>query len=410
MRPVQSKNVVRTQIQMTIEEVLQMTQQEAHIAGVGIATPYSVSTEQYLQIDEKMRRVQGQPEPIIEKVKRISRGTGIHTRHYVHPHWLEGLDVQETSLVQADHPPGALTKDIFTANCFIPPYHERMQVFNETCVQLGIAAARKALADWGGNPQEITHIITTCTSGWSEPGVAIGVIEALGLSLNCAKAELNFNGCFCGATCLRLARDVIRAGEERKVLVVAVEVASTHYDVNATDPSSLVAHTLFADGAAALVLAPEGPWKYEQTGMSLVPKSSTLLRLDPPLSAEHTSYRMYLDRQVGKRLGEYFGVGLGRELLDKLHPDPGHPCPALGIHPGGPNILDHVGDVLVERGWTDAAMQPSYDTLQSFGNLGAAAMLFVLATNLAKWQEQELITLAFGPGVTVEWAQLARVG
>jgi len=303
----------------------------------------------------------------------------------------------------------ALSYDIFTPNKFIPPYWQRMKVFGDTAVKLAVEAARKALDNWGGKASEVTHLITTCTSGWSEPGVAVSVMEALGLPDDCQKAELNFNGCFCGATCLRIARDIIRAGDAKAVLIVAVEVASSHFDVNATDISSLVAHALFADGAAAMILSDEGKWKYTQTGMSLVPRSQHLLGLAPPTGPDHTSYRMTLDREVGKQLGEYFRDGAGRKILNKVYPDADKPKPALGIHPGGPNILDHVGSVFYELGWSNDALLSSYDTLQSIGNLGAAAMMFVLARRLSTIEENELITLAFGPGVTVEWAKLEKV-
>ncbi len=377
---------------------------EAHIASTAISVPYKVSSEQFLKVDRKMREAHGQPDRIAKRLQSFVEGTGIHTRHYVHPHWLDGLEHQLDEI-----PEGALTRDIFTAHKYVPPYHERMQVFADSCVKLGIAAAKKALNQWGGDKDKITHILTTCTSGWSEPGIAVGVIEALELSLDCAKAELNFNGCFCGASCLRLARDIIRAGDSTGVLVVAVEVASTHYDLNATDLSSLVAHSLFTDGAAAMVIAPEGNWRYEMTGMSLIPNSKSLLGLDPPLQAEHSAYRMYLDKQVGQKLGQYFREGLGKKLIEKLHSDPSKPYPALGIHPGGPNILDNVKAALDEQDWPTGAMQASYDTLQSYGNLGAAAMLFVLTCRLEKIEEEELITMAFGPGVTVEWAKLVKV-
>lgn len=42
--------------------------------------------------------------------------------------------------------------------------------------------------------EDITHILTTNTSGWREPGLAAHIIHALGLPLTTAKAELNFNG------------------------------------------------------------------------------------------------------------------------------------------------------------------------------------------------------------------------
>jgi len=378
---------------------------EAHIAGTGTAVPYPISTEQYLAHDRKIREHNGQSEQTIKMIERLTLGTGIHTRHYVHPHWLpQGKQ-------PSDYPDAvdvSLTDDIFTPHDYIPPYHERMKVFHDTAVKLAVKAARKALADWGGDPSQISHLITTCTSGWSEPGIAVEVIRQLGLPLDCQKAELNFNGCFCGATCLRMARDAVRGGDASGVLVVAVETAATHYDLNATDPSSLVAHSLFADGAAAVILAPQGRWKYTGTGMSLVPDSTALLGLDPPKSPEHSAYRMTLDKGVGPALGGYLQSERGSSLLDKLEASGEGIKPGLAIHPGGPNILHHVGQAFMARGWEENALDHSYDTLRGVGNLGAAAMLFVLARNLEKVKEDKLITMAFGPGVTIEWATLER--
>lgn len=381
-------------------------QPEAHIAGVGTAVPYPIGTERLIAHDRRIREAHGQPEATIAQFERFVRGTGVHTRHYAHPHWLpEGARPED----QPGRLTGGLERDIFTPADFAPAHWERMTVFRETAEPMALAAARAALADWGGRAEEIGMVITTCTSGWSEPGLAVAAIRELGLSLDTQKAELNFNGCFCGATCLRMARDAVRAGSARHVLVIACEVASTHYDVNATDVSSLVAHSLFADGAAAMIVGVDGPWRYRRAGMSLAPESEHLLGLVPPMRADHLGYRMTLDRRVGRTLGRYFAEGRGGELLDRLVAEAGGgDLPALGVHPGGPNILDHLAGALGGRGWGAEALAGSYDVMRGHGNLGAAAMLFVLARRLKEAEEDEMLTLAFGPGVTVEWASLAR--
>ena len=249
--------------------------------------------------------------------------------------------------------------------------------------------------------------MTTCTSGWSEPGISAALIRELGLSLDTHKQELNFNGCFCGATCLRIARDIVRAGEARAVLVVAVETASAQYDPVATDISSLIASSLFADGAAAFILAPEGEWIYKASGMSLVPDTEDWLMMSPDLESDRATYRMFLHREIGSRLASYFREERGAELLTAML-EHGDEPPALAVHPGGPAILESVSGVFEQHGWPKGALQPSIDTLYDTGNLGAAALLFVMARLLPDVQSDRVGAFAFGPGVTVEWGLLER--
>ena len=175
--------------------------------------------------------------------------------------------------------------------------------------------------------------MTTCTSEWSEPRISAALIHELGLSRDTQKQELNFNGCFCGATCLRLARDIVRAGDAKAVLVVAVETASVQYDPQATDISSLIASSLFADGAAAFILAPEGEWVYKASGMSLVPDTADKQRMSPDLEHDRPTYRMFLHREIGSRLASYFRDERGAELLGSMLERCDQP-PALAVHPG----------------------------------------------------------------------------
>lgn len=368
---------------------------EASIAGVGVAVPYRVSTDRFLEVDAAVRARHGQSRDLIDLAARFARNTGIRHRHTIHPCWLPA---------GAEHDG---REDIFTPTDFDPPLWQRERAFQRHLPPLTVEAARRAIADWGGSPRDITHIVTTGTSGWIEPGIACEVIHALGLPLDCQKAELNFNGCFCGATCLRLARDILRAGDARAVLVVAAEVASSHYNIVDTDVSQLVANALFADGAAAFVLAPRGRWRFERTGMSLVPDSRGLLTFEPPTRPMQESYRMFLHREVGQRLGAYFR-GDGRRLIDGLIERSGGALPAMAVHPGGPNILEAVNEVLKERGWPADVLRSSFETFREHGNLGSAAILFVLAQQLADLRAERLGTFAFGPGVTVEWAELRR--
>lgn len=369
---------------------------EAHIAGYGTALPYRGSTARFLAVDDEARRRHGQSEAIRSMVRQFAENSGIRFRHAVSPCWMP-----------EDERPDDV-EDIFTPADFDPPGWQRARSWQEHAPKLAIRAAREAIANWGGSPADITHVVTTCTSGWSEPGISSALVHALGLSLDTQKQELNFNGCFCGATCLRVARDMVRAGDARAVLVVAVETASIQYDPLVTDLSTLVASVLFADGAAAFILAPEGDWAFEATGMSLVPGTCEMLRMSPDTQADRSSYRMFLHRDIGSRLAAYFRKERGALLLSQLLERAGGVPPALAVHPGGPSILESLREVFDEKGWPPGAMQPSMDTLYDTGNLGAAAMLFVLARLLPGLKNERVAMFAFGPGVTVEWGLLRR--
>ena len=79
----------------------------------------------------------------------------IFRRHTGQPCWLP----------PAERPPDL--EDIFTPYKFDPPGNLRARAWMRSAPKLAVDAARAALANWGGLPSEITHVVTTSTSGWS---------------------------------------------------------------------------------------------------------------------------------------------------------------------------------------------------------------------------------------------------
>ena len=368
---------------------------EAYIAGTGIALPPEVPTAQFLKVDQQMRRRHGQSREVCDMVRQFVENSRIETRHSINPGW-HPEEERDPSI-----------EDIFTPHDFDPPSHLRAKLWHEHAPKIALKAARAAIDAWGGSISDITHVVTTSTTGWAEPGIAVELIQGLGLSEDTRKIEININGCFCGASCLRTARDIVRGGESGAVLVVAVELSSMQYNIVDTDPSSLVCSSLFSDGAGAMIVAPEGRWHFERAGMSLVPDSKHMLRLNPNFEREATAYKMFLHPGVSKALAHYFREGRGKRLLDDVLSGREEP-PALAVHPGGPNILEGIHGVLVERGWPRECLGSSFATLRQTGNLGSAAVLFVLHRLLNETDAEHVASFAFGPGVTVEWGTLRR--
>lgn len=369
---------------------------QAYIAATGIALPKKVDTEQFLHIDQQMRARHGQSREIREKIKGFVEHAKIESRHSICPGWHKEADKDSQ------------VEDIFTPYDFDPPAHLRAKLWHEQAPKIAIEAARAALSKWDGKLTDITHVVTTSTTGWAEPGIAVELIEQLGLSEDTRKIEININGCFCGASCLRTARDIVKGGESGAVLVVAVELSSIQYNITETDVSTLISSSLFSDGAGAVIVAPKGPWLFEEAGMSLVPNSKHMLRLNPNFERESAACKMFLHQGVSKALAQYFNYERGRGLIDHILKDV-NTHPHLAVHPGGPNILEALQGVFMERGWPQNCLDDSYSVLRETGNLGSAAVLFVLHKVLNETQKNDVAYFAFGPGVTVEWAKIKSV-
>ena len=124
---------------------------------------------------------------------------------------------------------------------------------------------------------------------------------------------------------------------------------------------------------------------------------------------DRNCYYMGLHPKVSAELGTYFAEGNGSGLLQKLmdHCDSGT-LPAVACHPGGPRILDALNENLLKRNFPSTVLQDSYTTLQENGNLGAAAVLFVMEKIFRSTEKKDVIGFAFGPGVTVEWGHFTR--
>ncbi|HAC14985.1 MAG TPA: hypothetical protein DCE78_03440 [Bacteroidetes bacterium] len=71
------------------------------------------------------------------------------------------------------------------------------------------------------------------------------------------------------------------------------------------------------------------------------------------------------------------------------------------IHPGGRAILDKI---TAELDIHENKITPSRDVLRDYGNMSSATILFVLnkMRELNSSEDQSVLGMAFGPGLTVE--------
>ncbi len=288
-----------------------------------------------------------------------------------------------------------------------PGTAERNAIYARASRDLAVKLARKALDEAEGfTPADITHIVFASCTGFANPGPDYHIIRELELSEHVQRYTLGFMGCYAAFPALRMAAQFCQANPNAVVLVMCLELCTLHMQIN-EQPDSMLANTLFADGAAAAIVSGRPPLK---TGASfrLREFASSLVtsgEQDMAWDIGNNGFNIVLSSYVPDIIG-----GNIRAMLDGVLGRCGLPLEAItrwAVHPGGRAILDRVQDSL---GLPLDALDVSRQVLRQYGNMSSATVMFVLAEMLARGREDALVcAMAFGPGLTVETAVLELV-
>lgn len=174
------------------------------------------------------------------KVLMINQYTGIDTR---------------SAIGSVDHPM-ANQKEA-------PTIGELCKVFIKDAVPLAVTAGRKAIAEWGGDASEITHIVSTTCTNSANPGFDHFVMKGLGITQPVEKVLLHGVGCSGGLAALRTAANLALGhsfrGKKARVLIIALEISSllvrSELDSINELQQTRIGVTLFSDCASAMVLS-----------------------------------------------------------------------------------------------------------------------------------------------------------
>ena len=272
----------------------------------------------------------------------------------------------------------------------------RMARYVQEALPLGKQAVAGALDAAGLAPGDVgLFAVATCT-GYATPGLDIRLASDLGMPAGLQRLLVGHMGCYAAIPGLAAVGDFV-AARSRPAVLLCCELTSLHVQPAQRDLEQVVAHALFSDAAAAVVVEPGAGRGRRLAGVVARTDASTadLMTWD----VTDLGFRMGLSPRVPGVLSKHVA-----EVVDELLAGAGlrvEDIAGWAVHPGGPRIIDVVRD---ELGLADEQVAASRRVLSEHGNCSSATVLLVLQEMADV--DGPVVAMAFGPGLTLYAALL----
>lgn len=302
-----------------------------------------------------------------------------------------GIEHRYSCLAPSNMPEGdKVDAEGFYRRGDFPDITARMRRFERDAPALAQSAVERL--QLGTERDRVTHLLVTCCTGFSAPGLDLELIERCGLASTVERTMIGFMGCYAAINALKLARHIVRSEASARVLIVNLELCTLHLK-ETTDLERVLTFLLFGDGCAACLVSAE-PLGAALDGFRVVlaPDTRELITWN----IRDTGFDMVLSGQVPATIHDNLRAQAGA-ILD------GAPAAAIdlwAVHPGGRTVLD-----AVERAFDLAppALASSREVLRRYGNMSSATVMFVIRKLLRSGARgRRGCAMSFGPGLVAE--------
>jgi alkylresorcinol/alkylpyrone synthase len=302
-------------------------------------------------------------------------------------------------------------------------FRERNDLYLHHAMRLSVDAARAALADAAMDAADVGTVLFVSTTGMATPSLDARLALELGCPPDVRRDATFGHGCAGGVGGLARAAAFARAEPGSAVLLVATELCSLTFQGDDWSKANFVSTSLFADGAAAVVVRAAGPTSSAASAAPTAPTApigstaphgrpapdvlaaTSVLWPDTEdvMGFEFTDrgLEVVLSRSVPNLVRERFAasVEVACERAGIVVADIDHYL----LHPGGAKVLDAYADVLP----VDARQLCwSRDVLRTHGNMSAPTALFVLRAAMDAADGPAVgdigLVSAMGPGFAAE--------
>ena len=287
-------------------------------------------------------------------------------------------------------------------------WKERNDIYVESAEALSACAAKKALEKAGLSPEQVDFIVFVSTTGLSTPSIDSKLITRLGMRPTTKRVPMWGLGCAGGVAGLARAAEFTRAFPDKVALLVSVETCSITFQFGDFSKKNFVATSLFADGAAAAVVA--GANVNRQPSIVDVRFVGSHSNLFP--NSEHVMGWDVLDTGLSVIFAPEIPARIARDMqpiiVDFLQEHALTPDDLAHyiMHPGGARVIESYQEAF---GLHNGELKHAVDVLRECGNMSSPTALFVLERVLAsgtiKPNDYALMG-ALGPGFSSEMALL----
>ncbi len=346
----------------------------AQILSVGTSVPpYELKQEEVRQFAHKMFAERFSD---IDRLLHIFENTAIERRRFS----------KERAWFEQDH-----------------SFSERNREYIEIACQLGEEAILHCLNQVQLTPSEVDHLIFVSTTGLATPSIDAHLINRLEMNPYVKRTPVWGLGCAGGAAGLARAYEIARADPESKVLLLTLELCGLTFRRKDLSKSNLVATSLFADGAAAVLVTGE---KVTLPNKAKGPRILDTMSMIWPDSLDVMGWEMKDDgfKVVFSKDIPTIVRREVRAVVDSFLSRSGLSLDDIGCyitHPGGKKVLAAYEEALsLNKG----ALDQAHSILRSFGNMSSATVLFVLDQELKLAHEVGTygLLMALGPGFSTE--------
>jgi predicted naringenin-chalcone synthase len=252
------------------------------------------------------------------------------------------------------------------------------------------------------------HLIHTTCTGYLSPSAAQKLVSLKGWSSKTQVTHAYHMGCYASIPSIRIADAFIKQGA-RLCNVVHSEFCSLHMNPLNHSIGQLVIESLFADGV--IKYSVQETLNDKQPGFRILAIKEELIPDSihgMSWEASRFGFNMTLSKDVPFLIKEKIKEFV-ENLLDLASVKNDIKDIFFAIHPGGPKIIEQVAESL---GLIEAQYDKTKEVLKCRGNMSSATLPHVWEKILHEKnipQGSIIVSLAFGPGLTVAGAVFEKV-